>query len=602
VVRLKNKKLIYFVLNVVVAIIMASIANAAEPKETGGNSELQSAEKALTQESKVNLLLQITVSFNSNGADGQVPDNVEIQSGSKIILPGADSLTLNGYVFRAWAQSTDDTSPKYFAGDLFAAADSVTLYAVWQKVGINTVTYALAEGATLSESVTTGMTPQQTPIVPDTTRTFVGWKDDEGNFIVPADIIIFTDETFTAHYAVALNITDHNKYMNGFDTGLFKAEAPLTRGEACQMLYNLMTETDEITVSLPENEKNSWYYKAISTMASMGFLYGDGTGDFRPDGNITRSEFVAILSRFYPVVDGDTNFTDVSSDNWAAKAVSSAEAKGWIIGSSDGLFRPNDAITRAEAAVIMNRVLQRTASRAVIDSSVNIRIFPDLSKNYWAYYDIMEATIDHTYSKASGTEVWLSYTEEKADIRPGFQFIEGQLYYEDASGYFIKDTTLGTFTFDRLGRSTTGNEELDLYITAAVLQITNPSMTQLQMLREVFDYARDSFTYYKRDYYVLGDRGFENKQGLIMFQTGSGNCYCFASVFALMSRRLGYDSEVISGVVGSHDSPHGWVEIVFDNTTYIFDPGLEMAYMRNGIPSYNLFFLSYDNLPWPYIK
>ena len=87
-----------------------------------------------------------------------------------------------------------------------------------------------------------------------------------------------------------------------------------------------------------------------------------------------------------------------------------------------------------------------------------------------------------------------------------------------------------------------------------------------------------------------------------MFQTGRGNCYCFASVFDLLSRRLGYDSEVISGDVGSHNSPHGWVEIVFDNTTYIFDPGLEMAYMKNGVPSYNLYFFSYDNVPWPYIK
>jgi len=602
VIRLKNKKLIFIVLIFVIALILAPTAIAAELNAIEVNSEGLLTDKALGPDGDVNLLQQITINFNSNGASGSAPVSIEIQAGGKIILPGADNLTLNGYLFSGWTLNIGNTSPIYLVGNEFAPVESVTLYAVWQKVTVHTVTYALAGGVTIAESVDTGKLPLQTPNVPDTTRTFVGWKDEAGNFIVPANIVIFKDETFTAYYVVKLNTTDHKKYMNGSVTGLFNAEHSLTRGEACQMLFNLVTETDEITVSFPDVAKNSWYYKAVSTMASMGMIYGDGSGNFLPDRNITRAEFVAILSRFYPIVAGNLNFSDVSENSWAAQSISSAQAKGWINGNGNGLFRPNDAITRAEAVVIMNRVLQRTASQAVIESAVNIRIFPDLSKDYWAYYDIMEATIGHIYSKTSGTEMWLSYTEEKADIRPGFQLVEGQLYYEDTNGYFIHDTALGTFTFDRLGRSTSGNAELDSYITAAVLKVTNPSMTQLQMLRAVFNYARDNFTYFIRNYYLIGDKGWEVKEGLIMFQTGRGNCYCFASVFDLLSRRLGYDSVVISGVVGSHKSPHGWVEIVFGNETHIFDPGLEMSYMNNGMPRYNLFYLSYANAPWTYVK
>jgi hypothetical protein len=511
-------------------------------------------------------------------------------------------MTFSGLLFRGWALDSGAASPEYLAGQAFTFAEPVTLHAIWQTVTAHTVTYVLAGGTKITDSVHTGETPSKIPDVPDTTRTFIGWKDKAGHMVAPADVVIYKNETFTAYYAVKLNTTDHTKYMSGYDNGLFKPEDPLTRAEACEMLYNLVTETDEITISFPDVSQNIWYYEAVSTMASMGLLQGDEAGNFRPESNITRAEFVEILSRFYPIEAGELKFNDISSEYWAAKAVCSAQAKGWIIGGGDGLFRPEDAVTRAEAAVIMNRVLQRTANKEVIDAAADIRIFPDLPKDYWAYYDIMEATVDHQYNKDSSEEVWTSFAEEKANIQPGFHFIDGQLYYEDESGYFIHNSTYGTFTFDRLGRSTTGNVELDAYITDAVLKVTNPSMTRMEMLRAVYDYTRDNFTYLVRNYYKTGDTGWEVKEGLVMFQTGKGNCYCFASVFCLLSRRLGFDSVAVSGGVGSHNSPHGWVEIVIDDQKYVFDPGLEMSYSRNGPSPYNLFSFSYGNEPWPYVK
>ena len=87
-----------------------------------------------------------------------------------------------------------------------------------------------------------------------------------------------------------------------------------------------------------------------------------------------------------------------------------------------------------------------------------------------------------------------------------------------------------------------------------------------------------------------------------MFKTGRGNCYCFAGVFYYLSRQLGYDNEIISGQVGHKKSPHGWVEIEFDGTVYIFDTELEMAYRKKGVYYYDFFKMSYAAVPWPYIK
>ena len=78
---------------------------------------------------------------------------------------------------------------------------------------------------------------------------------------------------------------------------------------------------------------------------------------FDPDANITRAEFAAICARFDDSgVDGITTFTDTVG-HWAEDEISRAAALGWIQGYSDGTFRPNQYITRAQAVTMINRVL-----------------------------------------------------------------------------------------------------------------------------------------------------------------------------------------------------------------------------------------------------
>ena len=81
---------------------------------------------------------------------------------------------------------------------------------------------------------------------------------------------------------------------------------------------------------------------------------------------------------------------------------------GWLSGYSDGTFRPNNPITRAEVAVITNRMLGRSADEAYINSHLlDIQQFTDLGLPHWAFYDIMEAANTHDYRKENGVEYWL---------------------------------------------------------------------------------------------------------------------------------------------------------------------------------------------------
>lgn len=102
-----------------------------------------------------------------------------------------------------------------------------------------------------------------------------------------------------------------------------------------------------------------WAHQAISILAAANWINGKAEGIFAPNDNITREEFVkmVVLTFGYPVNEVDTKFTDVSSDAWYAPYIFSAVNAGIINGKNENLFGTGDSITRQEMAAIIYRVL-----------------------------------------------------------------------------------------------------------------------------------------------------------------------------------------------------------------------------------------------------
>ena len=95
-----------------------------------------------------------------------------------------------------------------------------------------------------------------------------------------------------------------------------------------------------------------WAEKEIKKMAQLGIINGDGKGNFMPEKSITRAELAAIISRALELKGSTNNFSDVSADSWFKDAVSAVCENGYMNGY-DGLFRPYDMITRQEMAVVL---------------------------------------------------------------------------------------------------------------------------------------------------------------------------------------------------------------------------------------------------------
>lgn len=109
------------------------------------------------------------------------------------------------------------------------------------------------------------------------------------------------------------------------------------------------------------DSRGHWAKDEIETLVRRNIIYGYPDGTFKPDRNVTRAEFLWLLSRmnrwnlpYYPV--NDKLFTDFNSFGASAEVINYAFAEGYIKGYPDGTFRPNSNISYNEIQIIMGRV------------------------------------------------------------------------------------------------------------------------------------------------------------------------------------------------------------------------------------------------------
>lgn len=571
-----------------------------KPGVTAPEETLENGEEPVAEEEETDSLAY-TVTFDSNGGEGTTPEAISLEQPGELMLPDAQ-LTLQKeesvWQFKGWASESDAMQPDYEAGEKFQLQANAVLYAVYAP-DFYTVTYQVGQVVT-TEQVTPGEFPVNVPT--ETGEGFICWKTPGGTRILPDEISIWEDRTFVAFYAPSLETESHQKYMDGDSNGLFAPNDSLTRAQAAQILYNLLIDPTAEGKSFQDVASNAWYAPAVSTLSGLGVMNGYADGSFRPDAKITRAECAALMMNFVPDGQEIRTFTDVPESHWAYETIGAAASFGLFSGDPDGSFRPNDTLTRAEAAVVFNRLLGRVPDSNTITSASDMRIFPDVATNFWAYHQIMEATVSHTYElDEMGAEQWTSHVAEGTTLKDGFHNLNGWLYCVQ-NGQFLRSTEHAGFQFDAQGRYTTGNATLDTLLTNIVRAYTNTSMTTDQKLRALFNYVRDNYTYLKRPLVEKGQTGWEPSYALAFLQNKRGNCYSFAATYYMLVRELGLDANTVVGHVGYERSPHGWVEIRLNGQTYLFDTELEMAYRAKGNYSYDLFKMQYGHTPFIYEK
>lgn len=126
----------------------------------------------------------------------------------------------------------------------------------------------------------------------------------------------------------------------------------------------------------------SWYKEAVEYIASEGITNGIGDGNFGPEMNITRGQFLVMMMRAYgidPVENPTDNFTD-AGDSYYTGYLAAAKELGISEGIGDNLFAPESAISRQDAFTLLYRALEVLGALPANSTGKTISDFSDSSK------------------------------------------------------------------------------------------------------------------------------------------------------------------------------------------------------------------------------
>ena len=276
------------------------------------------------------------------------------------------------------------------------------------------------------------------------TFSFNGWKKDDGTVLtgeqqLTADLTLHGVWTFTKKSSgggggggshkptvtipddvpTGLNGDDHYAYIVGYPDSTVRPQNGITRAEVATIFFRLLTDETRNANSTKSNSYSdvaagAWYNHAVSTLSAMGIVKGDSHGKFNPNAPITRAEFAAIAARFDDKANTTAvDFSDIAS-HWAKDEISAAANNGWINGYTDGTFRPNNKITRAEAMTLVNRVLKRLPETAEDLHNDMIKWSDNSDTSAWYYLAVQEATNSHYYDlKENKHEKWSKLRETR---------------------------------------------------------------------------------------------------------------------------------------------------------------------------------------------
>lgn len=136
-----------------------------------------------------------------------------------------------------------------------------------------------------------------------------------------------------------------------------------------------------------------WAKNDIEFVSGQGIIAGYSDNTFRPDRNVTRAEYIAMINRTFRLSASiPSNFTDVKTSDWFAAEIGKARAAGYISGYSDGTIRPQKSITRQEAASMIAKILGLSSS-----SQTSIAKFKDKNNiGSWSL-DAVAAVVNQGY-------------------------------------------------------------------------------------------------------------------------------------------------------------------------------------------------------------
>lgn len=187
--------------------------------------------------------------------------------------------------------------------------------------------------------------------------------------------------TVSVGFASASDFPDVNKHWasneitswaekglaSGYSDGTFKPNKEVSRAEFVALVNRAFEINKEgTTESFIDVKPSAWYHNDVMAAKFAGYIGGYQDGSFKPNNPVTRQEVASILVRLLniePTTSGLEKFTDAAKiSEWSRGNIGAVVQKGLMRGMPDESFMPLKSITRAEAIVSLDRAMQFDSS------------------------------------------------------------------------------------------------------------------------------------------------------------------------------------------------------------------------------------------------
>lgn len=199
-------------------------------------------------------------------------------------------------------------------------------------------------------------------------------------------------------------------FINGYNDGTFQPGKPVTRAEFLKMLVLALdkefdgSKVEDSAPSFSDVPANAWYASYVAYAEQKKLVGGYPDGTFKPENPISRAEASKMAIAFLGLDTAaapDADYSDVAPDFWAAAEINALTQANILGGDGNGSFRPQNNITRAEAAKLVAcaaevDLVNSADSNLVLDSEVVAGDFPkspftDVETNQWYYPYVLRA-------------------------------------------------------------------------------------------------------------------------------------------------------------------------------------------------------------------
>lgn len=193
--------------------------------------------------------------------------------------------------------------------------------------------------------------------------------------VMSSEVLAFLD--VDGHWAEkSIQKAEEMKIINGYEDNNFMPDSYMTRAELVTVINRILgiqTETDKY---IPDVTRQDWFHGEIRKAISFGIIKGDENGYIRPNDYVTREEAAVIMCRaFCSQVSNSSDTLNFKDDDiiseWAKNDISTFVKKGYMTGYLDGELKPRNSITRAEVVTILGRIIEGKISTSVIDEKFN---------------------------------------------------------------------------------------------------------------------------------------------------------------------------------------------------------------------------------------